>query len=133
MPRLRVIAAGAVLLSSLLAGVLTSAPPVNAAVTTTVPSRLLDTRNGIGRAAGMVGPGTVVRVSAPSAASSASSLVLNVTATGALGSGYVTAWACDEAKPATSNLNTSSSLSSRLMPRAARFLLKLLLQKENKK
>ena len=105
MPRIRTIAAGAVLLSSLLAGVATMAPPVNAAVTTTVPSRMLDTRNGIGRAPGIVSPGEVVRVTAPASVSAATSLALNLTAADALEPGFATVWACDEAKPATSNLN----------------------------
>ena len=105
MPRIRTIAAGAVLLSSLLAGVATMAPPVNAAVSTTVPSRMLDTRNGIGRAPGIVSPGEVVRVTAPASVSAATSLALNLTAADALEPGFATVWACDEAKPATSNLN----------------------------
>jgi autotransporter family porin len=94
-----------VLLSSLLAGVATMAPPVSAAVTTTVPSRMLDTRNGIGRAPGIVSPGEVVRVTAPASVSAATSLALNLTAADALEPGFATVWACDEAKPATSNLN----------------------------
>ena len=105
MPRIRAITAAVALLSSLLVGVLTVATPVDAAVTTAVPSRLLDTRSGIGRPAGIVGPGDVVRVTVPAAAAGASSLALNVTATDALEAGFVTVWACDEAKPATSNLN----------------------------
>ena len=105
MPRIRAITAAVALLSSLIVGVLTVATPVEAAVTTAVPSRMLDTRSGIGRAAGIVGPGDVVRVKAPAAASGATSLALNVTATDARAPGFVTIWACDEKKPDTSNLN----------------------------
>ena len=105
MPRIRALTAAVALLSSLFVGALTVATPVEAAVTTAVPSRLLDTRSGIGRAAGIVGPGDVVRVQTPATASGATSLALNVTATDAQASGFVTIWACDEAKPDTSNLN----------------------------
>jgi len=105
MTRVRLIVAGAMLLSSVVVGALTTSPQASAEVTPTVPSRLLDTRNGIGGAAGIVGPGNVVRVTVPPAVSGASSLALNLTATDALEPGFATIWACDEAKPATSNLN----------------------------
>ena len=105
MPRIRATTAAVAMLSGLLVGALTVATPVDAAVTTAVPSRLLDTRNGVGRAAGIVRPGDVVRVKAPAAASGATSLALNVTATDAQAPGFVTVWPCDEAKPDTSNLN----------------------------
>ena len=94
------------LFSTLVVGTLSTASTTNAEATSAVPTRVLDTRNGIGRsAAGRVGPGNVVTVTAPDVASGATSVVLNVTATDALAHGFVTVWACDEAKPATSNLN----------------------------
>ena len=105
MPRIRTIVAAALLVSSVLAGALNVAPTATAAVNPIVPSRLLDTRNGIGGTAGMVRPGDVVRVTAPAGATGATSLALNVTATDALAPGFATVWACDEAKPSTSNLN----------------------------
>ena len=103
MQRIRLIVA--VVLAGLVAGGLATVTPVDAAVTPAVPSRVLDTRNGVGGVLGVVVPGQVVRVAAPSAAAGASSLSLNVTATDALAPGFVTVWPCDEAKPATSNLN----------------------------
>ena len=55
---------------------------------------------------GPVSAGQVVQFSIPGAVSAgATAVALNVTATDALGDGYVTAWSCDQAKPATSNLN----------------------------
>jgi hypothetical protein len=93
----------AVVVSSVLAG---GAPPVQAAAVIAGPERVLDTRSGIGGVRGPVVPGQVVRLSVPSAvAAGASSVTLNLTATDAGDAGYVTAWPCDEAKPATSNLN----------------------------
>jgi hypothetical protein len=77
-----------------------------AAVSSAVPTRVLDTRSGIGGVVGPVSVGQVVRVSVPTAvAAGASSVALNLTATDAAAQGYVTAWSCDEPKPATSNLN----------------------------
>jgi autotransporter family porin len=101
----RTIAAVAVLLVWIVAGTVVGPPTASAAVTTSVPTRVLDTRNGVGRAAGLVVPGEVVRVTMPSVTAGASSLALNLTATNALAPGFLTAWACDEAKPTTSNLN----------------------------
>ena len=105
MSAMRTNLAGALLLSSVFVGAMHSAPAAYAAVASTVPSRLLDTRNGVGGTVGVVRPGDVVRVAAPPAAAGATSLALNVTATDAQAPGFVTVWACDEAKPATSNLN----------------------------
>jgi len=88
-----------------LVGAKNGAPTASAAVVPIVPSRLLDTRNGIGGTAGVVRPGNIVRVAVPAAAAGATSVALNVTATDAQVPGFATVWACDEAKPATSNLN----------------------------
>ena len=47
-----------------------------------------------------------MQFSIPGAVSAgATAVALNVTATDALSDGYVTAWSCDQARPATSNLN----------------------------
>jgi len=107
MSRFRILAAGAVLASSVIVGSVPATSPPTAAAATPVPSRVLDTRNGIGAAVGQVSPGEVVRLAVPAAAMSAgaTSLVVNVTATGASAAGFVTMWSCDEAKPSTSNLN----------------------------
>ena len=105
MPRMRTILAATLLATSMLGGALSTAPTASAAVNPVVPSRLLDTRNGIGRSPGVVRPGEVVRVTVPAGAAGATSVALNITATDALASGFATVWACDEARPATSNLN----------------------------
>ncbi len=77
-----------------------------AAALPVAPARALDTRSGIGGVTGPVAPGQVVRFSVPGAvAAGATAVALNVTVTDALGDGYVTAWSCDQTKPATSNLN----------------------------
>jgi hypothetical protein len=102
---IRTIVASVLLASSVLVGALNGVPTVTAAVNSVIPSRLLDTRNGVGVGAGVVQPGDVVRVNAPAGAAGATSLALNVTATDARTPGFVTVWACDEDKPATSNLN----------------------------
>ena len=53
-----------------------------------------------------VSAGRVVQFSIPGAVNAgATAVALNVTATDAHGDGYVTAWSCDQARPATSNLN----------------------------
>jgi hypothetical protein len=67
------------------------------------PSRLLDTRSGAVPAAGST---TVVDVAGNGGvpASGVRSVALNVTATGALGPGFVTVWG-DGERPGTSNLN----------------------------
>jgi len=95
-----------VLLLLLAVGIALPAPPAQAAVTTPVPSRVLDTRSGDGGFSGLVGPGRTVELALPSAgAANASAVALNVTATGAGRRGYVVAWPCDQAKPTTSVLN----------------------------
>ena len=70
------------------------------------PSRVLDTRSGIGAARGRLNPGAVIALAIPSAAGAgASSVLVNLTATDALTAGYVSAWSCDGAIPPTSVLN----------------------------
>ncbi len=75
------------------------------------PARLLDTRNGVGRSGridagqsfslGVAGSGAVPN-------SGVSAVVLNVTATGNTGSGYVTVWP-GGTRPETSNLNLDAA------------------------
>lgn len=70
------------------------------------PQRVLDTRSGLGAAAGPLVPGQVLHLALPTAAAAgATSVVLNLTADQAQAAGYVSAWPCDEAMPATSVLN----------------------------
>jgi hypothetical protein len=81
------------------------------AVPDAVSGRLLDTRGGesrIGYTGGLPTAGTTVQVQVAERAgvpSDASSVLLNVTATGATGAGWVTVWPCGQPRPATSNLN----------------------------
>ena len=76
-----------------------SAHPVQAAASP--PVRILDTRDGTGGIRGAVSAGQVAVVAVPGSGT----VAVNVTATDAVGPGYVTVWACDEPRPATSNLN----------------------------
>jgi 2',3'-cyclic-nucleotide 2'-phosphodiesterase (5'-nucleotidase family) len=78
------------------------------------PARLLDTRNGaptvdgIGAGNGPITAGTKVEVQVTGRAgvpATAVGAVLNLTATDAGGTGYVTAWPCDEAQPNASTVN----------------------------
>ena len=68
---------------------------------TITPARLFDTRTSGARLLG--GPFELTLGSTVS--SSATAVVLNVTATGAGESGYATVWPCGEGQPPTSNLN----------------------------
>jgi 2',3'-cyclic-nucleotide 2'-phosphodiesterase (5'-nucleotidase family) len=78
------------------------------------PARLLDTRtgaptvDGIGAGNGPIAPGTKLEVQVAGrggVADDALGAVLNITATDAAGTGYVTAWPCDEPQPNASNVN----------------------------
>jgi SpoIID/LytB domain protein len=64
------------------------------------PRRIADTREGARLAAN-----SVLTVSIPADLRSSGNAVLNVTATGSIGSGFVTVHPCDGAQPGTSNLN----------------------------
>jgi hypothetical protein len=109
MSRIRGLTARALLVSSiaLASFVGTSTNPGVAAATTPAPTRILDTRIGLGAAAGFAGPGRVIQLALPPAASSAgaTSVVVNLTATEAQVAGYATMWTCGDSKPATSNVN----------------------------
>jgi hypothetical protein len=77
----------------------------------TQPTRLLDTRVDAttGAALPTPGPFTMVRVPARDLIAAADgtpgTVALTVTATGAVGPGWVTAWPCDAAPPTSSSLN----------------------------
>lgn len=72
------------------------------------PTRILDTRTGVGAPAGRVGPGGVVTLDVTGAAgvpaTGVSSVVVNVTETANTAGGFVTAWPSGTALPSTSNL-----------------------------
>lgn len=95
-----------VTLSSLFVAPGDGTPPADAAVLPMASTRVLDTRTGVGGVTGPVRGGQRVRFTVPGAVTAnATSVALNITATGAEEYGFVSAWSCDEAKPETSNLN----------------------------
>jgi hypothetical protein len=70
------------------------------------PTRLVDSRRGLGTSQQRVAGGETVVVSVPDAAG-ASAVVFNVTAVSPSAAGYITAYPCDRSRPETSNLNYS--------------------------
>ncbi len=85
-------------------GLVTAAMP--AAADARQPDRVLDTRGGVGATRGRLVPGVVLQLPVDAArAAGASSVSLNLTATDAVGPGFVTAWPCGQPAPATSILN----------------------------
>jgi hypothetical protein len=77
--------------------------------TSLAPSRLLDTRIGVGAPQGAVAPGGTVHLQVAGRgrvpAMGVSAVVLNVTVTGATRPGFVTAYGDGTALPGASNLN----------------------------
>lgn len=72
------------------------------------PARKLDTRNAIGGPAAIVPAGGMRTVSlGPEVPAGAVAAAVNVTITGALGPGFVTAWPSGTPQPATSTLNVT--------------------------
>ena len=76
------------------------------------PTRLLDTRTGVGAPAALPGAGAVVDVqvtgAGPVPATGVSAVVLNLTGVDASAVGYVTAWPTGAARPVASNLNLAA-------------------------
>jgi hypothetical protein len=76
-----------------------------------VPERLLDTRRGLG-GAGPLGPQSTIELSVLGATGIvpewAGAVVLNVTATNATATTYVTAWPAGQPRPTASNLNVAA-------------------------
>ncbi len=88
--------------------------PTGSGYNAVTPARLLDTRpgestiDGAQLGAGLTGAGTTLVLPVAGRAgvpADAASVVLNVTADGALGTGFVTVYACDAPRPLASNLN----------------------------
>lgn len=104
---LRLLSAAALLATpSALGSSALAAPGRPAVAAATQPTRVLDTRTGVGAAAGYNGAFHPLRVAVePAVASDATSVILNVTATEATGPGWVKAWPCAEPQPAASALN----------------------------
>jgi len=71
------------------------------------PRRVLDTRTGLGAPVGPVTGGRTVSLNVPGLPTNATSVTLNVTATGATASTYVTAFPGGQTRRAVSNLNLS--------------------------
>jgi hypothetical protein len=88
-----------------------AAPPVGAVGTYTplAPSRILDTRSGVGAPKGIVGRGATVHLQVNGRggvpATGVSAVVLNLTVTGTLANGYLTAYPDGAAKPTASSIN----------------------------
>ncbi len=87
-------------------------PPSNGPVTARFvplpPTRILDTRDGLGAAARSVPPDTTINLQVSGRGgvpAEAIAAVLNVTVTEATGPGFVTAWPFGRARPVASNLN----------------------------
>ena len=86
--------------------------PVSASGYTSLsPARLLDTRKGIGAPTGVVGQGQAVTLTVAGAdggqlpSSGIKAVALNVTVTGTVGGGYITAYPDGTARPTASNVN----------------------------
>jgi autotransporter family porin len=83
--------------------------PVRADVASTTPDRVLDTRSGVGAPPERLRPGRVLRLALDDVdVSGETAVMLNVTATGSSGPGYVSAWSCDDDAPLTSVLNVDA-------------------------
>jgi hypothetical protein len=77
-------------------------------LTTVVPTRLLDTRNGTGGWYGVLASGQTIDLTVGGVAgvpANAAAVVLNVTESDATGDGYLTVYPCGGAVPLASNLN----------------------------
>jgi hypothetical protein len=112
-PVLTVIAAGAVLAASAVAVLSSAAPAVAATPSGTyqavTPTRILDTRSGLGAPKAAIGPHRqvvlTVEGAGPVPGSGVSAVVVNVTATQPTAAGYLTVYPDGAAKPTVSNLN----------------------------
>src|SRR5262245_46344959 len=94
------------LAGALIGQVRTQNHPVVEDASSIQPERVLDTRSGLGANAGPLVAGVELAVAVPAASSAgATSAVLNLTATDAAGDGWLKAYPCGEAQPATSSLN----------------------------
>ena len=89
--------------------VVADAPPARTKFTPVTPTRLMDTRSGLGVRKGPVGAGGVVSLPVTGVsgvpATGVTAVVLNVTATGPTAGSFVTVYPDGKARPAVSNLN----------------------------
>ena len=82
--------------------------PSSSSIKLVSPSRLLDTRSGLGGTSGAVRHGQVVRLRVAGRAglpNDSAGATVNVVATNGSAAGYVTIWPCDRPRPTTSTLN----------------------------
>ena len=96
------------------AAVRPTTPPDPGMVVAMTPSRLMDTRIGLG-ATGPLHNGQTVKIPVAGVGNimaSTSAVLINITVTDATSSGYVTAYASGGAKPATSNANFTAGVTS---------------------
>src|SRR4249920_1683610 len=120
--RMRSLIAG-VLLSSALLGAVVTAPflPTQTAAAAAAaaefvslsPTRILDTRIGLGAAPGVVPQGQSIDVQVTGGSSGvpagATAVAFNLTATDAVAPGFVTAWPAGSPRPTVSNINLPSA------------------------
>ena len=83
---------------------------VSSAITPVTPTRVLDTRQSTAVSADSHVP--VAIVDAAGVPSGATAVLVSLTADGASGSGYLTAWQCGGTRPIVSNVNYQSNLPS---------------------
>jgi hypothetical protein len=94
-----------------LASPASAAAPVGAVGTYTpvAPKRILDTRSGLGAPKTIVGPGGIVHLQVAGRgglpATGVSAVILNLTVTGTLGNGYLTAYPDGVTRPTASSIN----------------------------
>ncbi len=85
------------------------APPVPGQLVPVVPTRVLDTRSGLGGSVGVVRAGTPITLTFPASVvpANAAAVSLNVTSTSAAGPGFVSVYPSGITWPGTSNLNVT--------------------------
>ena len=102
-------ALAALMIAALLGAAILSLPRtdvVDAATTMPSPTRVLDTRTGVGVSPGRLTPGNVLTLTLPTVTvAGATSVLLNLTTVGADQLGYVSAWPCGSSQPDTSIVN----------------------------
>jgi hypothetical protein len=88
-----------------------AAPLLLEDVTAISPTRVLDTRLGLGAPTGPLVTGVDLSVAVPAPAGATAAMV-NITAVDALADGWIKAWPCDGPRPATSSLNFTPGIAA---------------------
>ncbi len=81
------------------------APDLGSGFTPVTPSRVLDTRTGVGGHSGAAGPGETITLAIPNTPSGTKAVVLNMTVTGPTAGGYLSVYPYGSARPTVSSLN----------------------------